>query len=334
LRPGPDASGTLAASVELPIDELLSLARYLTQRRSLGDLLVVIVERCSVMLGARRASIRVLDPQRRALVATCRSGEPLHEDPRPFAMGEGLLGWVAAHEEVIRLADAERDPRFASREDVKERVGSFLGVPLVAGSGCLGVLSFASPELDHFDERDESVALLIAAMVAPHLEVARLARLSNLDPLTGLLNRRGLDALAGERVTDPSFTAVMVDIDHFKRVNDAYGHDVGDRALRLVADALSHSVRRGDSVARFGGEEFVLLLDGADTDVALRIAERARERLAHSYLDVGRNQIAMTASFGVALARPGESVEAAVKRADAAMYQAKHAGRDRVVLSE
>jgi len=320
--------------VELPIDELLSLARYLTQRRSLGDLLVVIVERCSVMLGARRASIRVLDPQRRALVATCRSGEPLHEDPRPFAMGEGLLGWVAAHEEVIRLADAERDPRFASREDVKERVGSFLGVPLVAGSGCLGVLSFASPELDHFDERDESVALLIAAMVAPHLEVARLARLSNLDPLTGLLNRRGLDALAGERVTDPSFTAVMVDIDHFKRVNDAYGHDVGDRALRLVADALSHSVRRGDSVARFGGEEFVLLLDGADTDVALRIAERARERLAHSYLDVGRNQIAMTASFGVALARPGESVEAAVKRADAAMYQAKHAGRDRVVLSE
>lgn len=312
------------------LEEFLPLARYLTQRRALEDLLVVIVEHAAALLRVRRASIRILDHERRMLVATCRAGEPLFDDPRPFALGEGLIGWVAANEAVLRLNEPESDSRFVARQGAKEPMGAFLGVPLVAGAGCLGVLSFVATERSYFQEDHESVALLLAAMTAPHLEVARLARLSNLDPLTGLLNRRGLDAAVRSAATEPTYAAVMVDIDHFKVVNDTYGHDAGDRVLRLVADTLASTVRRGDSVARSGGEEFVLLLHGANLETAQRIAERARERLERSRVDIGGKQVGATASFGVAEARPNEAVEDVVKRADAAMYEAKRGGRNRV----
>lgn len=313
-----------------PLPELLALARFLVQRRTLDVLLVEIVERAARIVGAPRASIRILDAERKMLVATCRTGEPLYDLPQPFALGEGLLGWVAQHEAVLRLDEPEKDPRFVPRDGARGVFGSFLGVPLVAGDGCLGVLSFVAEERGLFTKQHESMALLVAAMAAPHLEVARLARLTNLDPLTGLLNRRGFEA-ARSAVGEGAYALVVVDIDHFKDVNDAHGHDAGDRVLRQVADVLSAAVRRGDSVVRSGGEEFVMLLADASAELAARIADRARERIAAAKVEVGAKVIRVTASFGVAAGHAGEPMDAVLERADAAMYEAKRGGRDRVV---
>ena len=162
--------------------------------------------------------------------------------------------------------------------------------------------------------------------------------LSHLDPLTGLFNRRFLVAQAPRmwrqaRRDGTRVAAMMLDLDHFKRLNDAHGHAAGDAVLRTVAAALAATVRPTDVLARTGGEELVVLGLVADPDEAAHLAERLRTAVANSRTADGH---AVTASIGIALTRPVEGEDATdalwrlVDRADAAMYEAKQQGRDRV----
>jgi diguanylate cyclase (GGDEF)-like protein len=162
--------------------------------------------------------------------------------------------------------------------------------------------------------------------------------LSHLDPLTGLFNRRYLVAQAprlwGQARRDGTrVAAMMLDLDHFKRLNDAHGHAAGDAVLRAVAASLAATVRPTDVLARIGGEEIVVLGLVGDPDEAARLAERLRTAVATSFTADGH---AVTASIGIALTRPVDGEDAAdglwrlVDRADAAMYEAKQQGRDRV----
>jgi diguanylate cyclase (GGDEF)-like protein len=162
--------------------------------------------------------------------------------------------------------------------------------------------------------------------------------LSHLDPLTGLFNRRFLVAQAPRmwrqaRRDGTRVAAMMLDLDHFKRLNDAHGHAAGDAVLRTVASALAATVRPTDVLARTGGEELVVLGLVADPDEAAHLAERLRTAVANSRTADGH---AVTASIGIALTRPVEGEDATdalwrlVDRADAAMYEAKQQGRDRV----
>jgi diguanylate cyclase (GGDEF)-like protein len=309
----------------------LSLAEFLSRRRELDELLSECVTRAAALVGSPRASIQVLDHTRAQLIARCRAGEPVHGEPAPFALGEGLAGWIALHARAICSGDAERDERFVARATRSIPLALYLGVPLVAGGECLGVLSFTHVKRDAFDARHEAIASLVASLVAPHVELARLARLTRIDPLTGVLNRRGLAAVErAEEAQETLGSVICADLDHFKDVNDRHGHAVGDRVLVMVADALASSVRRGDSVARTGGEEFVVVLPGAPLAAALRIAESARATIAATVIDGPGGPVRITSSFGVAEQRAGESHEAAVGRADAALYAAKRAGRNRV----
>ncbi len=335
------ASGTRseASLTATETDSLRALAEFVSRRRSLDELLSECVTRAAELVGSPRASIQVLDANRAQLIARCRAGEPVHGVPAPFALGEGLAGWIALHGKPIRAGRAEHDARFVARASRTVPLASYLGVPLVAGGECLGVLSFAHVKEDAFDAHDEAIAVLVAALVAPHVELARLARLTRIDPLTGVLNRRGLDALEGtDQDERPSHgmghgSVICVDIDHFKDVNDTRGHAIGDRVLVMVADMLAKAVRRGDSVARTGGEEFVVILPGAPLSAAMRIAEAARQAIAAAAIDSPAGPVRVTSSFGVAERRAEETHEACVARADAALYAAKHAGRDRVLAA-
>ena len=166
------------------------------------------------------------------------------------------------------------------------------------------------------------VAVAALETYAARAEIA--GKMADIDPLTGLLNRRAaLNELAWDvgRVADDESSAaiVLLDLDHFKRVNDTLGHEAGDDTLRHVAHVLSAFVRPTDHVCRWGGEEFLVILPNADEDLACNMAERLRLRL----VDVG-----VTASFGVAAAEAADTVTRWVRRADDAMYVAKHEGRN------
>jgi diguanylate cyclase len=160
------------------------------------------------------------------------------------------------------------------------------------------------------------------------------------DPLTGLANRRSFDlalGAIGARASRPSPAhLVLVDIDHFKRVNDAHGHDTGDELLRIVGEVLLANVRRDSLVARVGGDEFGLLLPGAGMHYTTGVATRLCERLAARPLVLrGHPEIIerVTLSIGVAGCRAGESGARWCARADAALYQAKRRGRNRISVA-
>ena len=163
-----------------------------------------------------------------------------------------------------------------------------------------------------------------------------LAILSEIDPLTELYNRRKIDFLLEDnfknyQAVPGSMAVIILDIDHFKRVNDAFGHQKGDDVIKGVADLLSSNVRTNDSVGRWGGEEFIIVCaDVVDKKEIERMAERLRSVIAEN--DFGIKQ-ELTCSFGVSFLTENDSIYKLLKRADDALYQSKHDGRNRISLS-
>jgi diguanylate cyclase (GGDEF)-like protein len=174
--------------------------------------------------------------------------------------------------------------------------------------------------------------VLLAAAMSDVIDRLTLER--DLDSLTETLNRRAFERLAGRRVADRRsypLTLIAFDIDNFKSINDRYGHAAGDAVLRQFAAILRAAVREKDVVARIGGEEFVLLLPGADDKFAYEIGERLRTVLESSRFDEIEATLRVTTSAGIARYRPGEDLRALLARADQLLYAAKRAGRNRVV---
>ncbi|OAM75891.1 GGDEF domain-containing protein [Devosia elaeis] len=161
-----------------------------------------------------------------------------------------------------------------------------------------------------------------------------LRRERDMDRLTGVLNRRGFEersaALLRRAGREPS-ALILIDLDHFKRINDTYGHQQGDHVLRDIGTLLRHSARRGDLVCRLGGEEFAMLMPGADLEGAQAAAERLRAVIAAHRFPLPALAEPITASFGLAQRRPGEPFAIWFDRADAALYAAKAQGRNRAV---
>jgi diguanylate cyclase (GGDEF)-like protein len=169
---------------------------------------------------------------------------------------------------------------------------------------------------------------------------AHVLALSKTDPLTAVLNRRAfmeileVEFSKARRYTTP-MSFVMVDLDHFKSVNDRYGHLAGDQVLRSAAGAIKASLRASDVVARYGGEEFALLLPNTDRRGAEEVAERCRRLMRDTPVIAGQSTIVTTASMGLATfpAEGIERIEDLIARADAALYRAKENGRDRVQVA-
>ena len=319
-----------APGAALPL--LAQLARELHARHRLETILEKVVDTAAKISRVERASLRLLDPTGTKLLAVARAGEPLHFDASyEFARDEGLIGWIVTHGQSIRSEDPGSDPRYAHRGDQRAPMGSFLGVPIVSGQVCIGVLSAVSDEKGHFDAADEGHLMLLAAMAAPHIEVSRVSRLARIDPLTGALNRHGLDEETTP-VRDP-LSVLFVDVDRLDGVNERHGHAAGDEVLRAVTRVLAGMLRREDAVVRWGGEELVLLLPAVDLAAAARIAERARAAIESTEVGAAAAGARVTVSIGVAERRADEELAAAIDRAARAMVEAKEAGRNRVALA-
>ncbi|HVP91781.1 MAG TPA: histidine kinase N-terminal 7TM domain-containing protein [Terriglobales bacterium] len=219
-------------------------------------------------------------------------------------------------------------------------VRSYLGVPIVFQGNVTGLLALYGRRPGHFSAEDIPVAESFANQAAIALQNARLfdqmSALAVTDNLTGLSNRRGFFELAGKEVERADRYArplclVMFDIDDFKRVNDTHGHLVGDQVLRVLAATVKKTTRTTDTVCRYGGDEFLVLMPETTLDQALTTAERLRQKISTEMVVVtAAGQLSLTISLGVvALSGQGkETVERLVQRADEAMYQAKAAGKN------
>jgi len=165
-----------------------------------------------------------------------------------------------------------------------------------------------------------------------------LRELASIDPLTQLLNRRAINDVirhqaASRAASGANLSFILCDLDHFKTINDTRGHDAGDQVLRAVSTALRTELRDSDAIARWGGEEFLVVLPGTDSQHARRLAERLRQTVADLHVTQGDTHFGVTMTLGVACMLPGESSEQAIARADTALYDGKREGRDRVVIA-
>ena len=249
--------------------------------------------------------------------------------------------WALRHGSRYRTADYGAPACAHYRKPADEAAGR-LCIPLVTHDDLVGMLHLEGLAAGPEQETQERLSVTVAEQLALALGNARLReslrRQSVLDPLTGLFNRRHFDAalkreLARARRKNVPVSLVLVDIDHFKRVNDDYGHAIGDAVLRTIAQQLRLGIREGDIACRYGGEEMVLLLPECSATDASRRAEVIRLALAAITPNPeGEGPERVTASFGVA-AYPvhAQDAEALFWAADKALYRAKQYGRNRVV---
>jgi diguanylate cyclase (GGDEF)-like protein/PAS domain S-box-containing protein len=235
------------------------------------------------------------------------------------------------------LADAPA--AYASfREEPHTRVRSWLGVPLIVRGQVIGMLAVDGEQPDYFTPDHARLVTAFADQVAIAIENARLFKevqqLAITDPLTGIYNRRHFFELA-EREFDRArryqrpLSALMLDVDHFKQVNDTHGHAAGDQVLYVAAECCQESLRKTDVLGRYGGDELAVLFPETDLANARLIAERLRQRIAQTAIDIKQTPVAITASLGVgALDEECTDLDALLRRADRALYAAKQAGRN------
>jgi diguanylate cyclase (GGDEF)-like protein len=236
--------------------------------------------------------------------------------------------------EPLLIPDASRDPRFANNPLVTgpPHIGSYLGVPLTTPDG-YNVGSLCAIDTKPRNYSVEQIGLLegFAALVMNVLELRRIARV---DFLTGTITRRAFclemeKAISRFKRRGRTSALLTFDIDHFKRVNDTYGHPAGDLVLRSIAARLERLVRVTDLVGRMGGEEFGILLPDADFEAATKSAERFR-RVIEDLVIEHEPPLRVTASFGIAvLDAQIRSAEEWLAAADTALYEAKRGGRNR-----
>lgn len=192
--------------------------------------------------------------------------------------------------------------------------------------------------LPYLEQGERAVAWIASNVTQRHLLVERLRSLSHVDDLTGLANRRAFtdtlgQALQNYHITGQSFSTLMVDIDHFKLINDKFGHAFGDVAIQHAAQVINHSIRNSDYAGRIGGDEFAVILFDASIEDAYSIAEKIRNTLAKSKCQLGSVDISITVSIGVTPVQQNDiEIKTILARADRAMYAAKRHGRNAVSI--
>ena len=258
--------------------------------------------------------------------------------------GEGL-GDAQGAEIVITHKQAKKYPFFRKGEQLGDII-SFAAIPCYMGEGGTSLkaaIAVVSSMANAFGQEELEELRTIAGMMAPALDNAvqhkQVAELSRTDGLTGLLNHRIFHiVLEGKmnhlvRGNFKSLAVIMVDADHFKKVNDSYGHPVGDEVLVELARRLKTGVRKNDAVARYGGEEFAVILDNAGEKETRDIAEKMRHSIRSRPFSTSAGRISVTASFGftVLTGPAGMDGKELLDQADQALYRAKERGRDRIV---
>ena len=281
-----------------------------------------------------QSSIMLLEAASNDLILVASDGLKEAESRLRFRVGEGVAGWAVREKRFSLVGDIASDARYVQKDAQTTPIRSIMCAPLFASGAVVGVLSVHSGERALTEEEGQACEL-VATRISSEVQRHWLEQLALTHSLTGLGNRRQYDrtmevevARAG-RYRHPLSLAAF-DVDGLKSVNDSRGHHAGDALLRAFGRRLRSLVRRPDHVCRTGGDEFAILLPETDLEGAHSLADRARASLSVHEPEGILAGLALSASFGIAAWRAGESAEELGAKADKAMYQAKKRGKNRV----
>jgi diguanylate cyclase (GGDEF)-like protein len=319
------------------LEALVDAAAGILAADSLSDTLGRIAHHLAELLDWDELSVYEVDRTSEMLLPVFALGAYAEEVMADsFPVTEGVTGWVVSNRCTRNVARADQDPVVAIVPGTEMEPESLVSVPLTVEDRVVAVLNVYRIGVDKsFSDAEAAQVERFATMAALAFDSARqrdtLREQARTDGLTGLLNHRACHERLGEEIARAAALArplsvVVLDLDHFKTINDAYGHAEGDKVLVAAAEKLRSAVREDDLVARLGGEEFALILPGVDSAPAADAAERARAAIA----EVGVGGLPLSCSAGVA-AYPEDASDAGrlLELADGALYWAKRSGRDR-----
>lgn len=255
-----------------------------------------------------------------------------------FSKKDTILGWIDKHKSVFPVADLKARPMDNLPFQVPG-MRSFIGLPLLSEGNTIGILTIGSDKPDAFRAMDVELLKMLASSAATSIANAKLHSdielMSITDGLTGLLNHQNFQARLSAQFEllgryPEQLSMLLMDIDHFKRVNDTYGHPAGDIVLKGVARILKKTLRTVDVAARYGGEEFAALLIKTDRRGAFRMAERLRKAILQEVFSTAAGDLRVTTSIGISsFPDDADSRELLIECADQALYFAKNNGRNR-----
>jgi diguanylate cyclase (GGDEF)-like protein len=329
LETGPKDILSVADSRELRI--IYRIAQETTAVLDLDTLLTRIVTIIREVMGYYMVSILLPVNNAVELRVGAHSGYAIDITGLTIPIAHGITGWVYTHAIPQIIADVRTENRYVGIDD---EIQSELAFPLVSRGRVVGVLNAESQQADAFSEADVALMSAVGSQLASCLEVAQLhdtlKREASHDPLTRLNNRRHFleriqQEIARATSTGESFAVVFLDVDELKRINDTYGHLAGDALLREVSNALMDAVRGEDVVARYGGDEFVVLLPATRPAAAASVAQRISDGIARHRFMAGRELLQIPGvSLGLAtFPEDGSTAEDLLASADATLYRQK-----------
>ena len=327
----------------------VEIGKALTSVLDLKGVLNTIMEKISELFKVKNWSLLLLDEEKQELYFEIAVGIDLEKiKDIKLKIGEGVAGWVAKHRVPLVITDVKKDRRWINKVDLVSnfRTKSIVCVPLISKEKLLGVIELVNviDRKKPFTEEDLILLQTFADYAAIAIENARylqkIEELTIKDDVTGLYNSRYLHRILEQEVLRAQrykehFSLIFIDLDHFKAVNDTYGHLIGSKLLKEVADVIKKTLRESDLATRYGGDEFVLILPETTKENAYKVAKRLREHINNtSFISSDGINVKITASYGIAT-YPVDATDRLelLKLADQAMYRVKETTRDGIALA-
>lgn len=329
---------------------LYDISRALSGTLDSEDLYGEIAEIVGCMLDFDELVLMLYNDRSRKLRVVATYGI---DDPGPlmgmaFDRGEGITGETIETKEAIYVPDTSKDKRYLYYKGLKPEDGALYSVPILnpEGERAIGVINVSRPTTQAFSQQERETLRAVSHLIGMHIVNARLFQeikeQSVKDALTGLNNRRDSEEAVRREFNrahrfERQFSVLIIDIDHFKKYNDRYGHPQGDVILKEFASLLASSLRDVDYVARWGGEEFLVILPNTDLEGAARAGDKICRNIRRHPFPKRSSQPKrhFTVSIGAAcFPEHGQTVEDLIRAADKALYEAKGAGRDQVAVAE
>jgi diguanylate cyclase (GGDEF)-like protein len=324
------------------------VAKALTSSLNLDSILQTIMDKMAEFFRPDTWSLLMVDEQKDELYFAIAVGDAAETlKTVRLKVGEGIAGWVARHGESLIVPDVYNDPRFAKRIDemTKWKTRSIICVPLQSKHRVLGVIQLINCAMESFGEQEMFFLHALCDYAAIAIDNARavekIQELTITDDCTGLYNARHLYKTLEAEVYRSArfgyeFSVIFLDLDHFKHVNDTYGHLVGSKLLQEIGFKIKSQLRLIDYAFRYGGDEFVILLPQTDKHSALVVAKRIQEMMRKTvFLAEDGLNLNVRCSMGLATyPEDAKSSHEIIRQADEMMYMVKNSSRDNIAVAQ